>query len=49
MAEHNSKPYSDRLKGMMAEKSRLLSKADTLAELGMPENRPSTVGVGGQL
>jgi hypothetical protein len=41
MAEYKAKPYSDRLKEMMAEKSRLLSKAESLAEMGLPETAQS--------
>jgi hypothetical protein len=41
MAEYKAKPYSDRLKEMMAEKSRLLSRAETLAEMGLPETAQS--------
>jgi hypothetical protein len=37
MAKRQAKPYGERLKGLMAEKSRLLSKAQAFADMGLEE------------
>jgi hypothetical protein len=37
MAKRRAEPYGERVKAMMAEKSRLLSKAQAFAEMGLEE------------
>ena len=49
MTKRQAKPYGERVKQLMAEKSRLLSKAQAFADMGLEETAPARMVLRGVL